>query len=141
MPKKVRTNKTKKTSRKTHKNKTNRKKRSHPTHICKTKYCKKVFLPEREKVEKEFSSDYKTIEELRKNGDEFDTRIADIIEDGYLRTCHDIYCQNKCKMKGKNTWAKSFTKKRKNRLMKQGATSGCRDLMREFPNYYKDKQV
>ena len=48
----------------------------------------------------------------------------------------DAYCQTKCTNKKK--WLKSFTKKRREKLMNQGAISGCRDLMKEFPTYYKN---
>ena len=37
-------------------------------------------------------------------------------------------------------WNK-FTKKRKENLIQQGAISGCRDLIKEFPKYYKNKNV
>tara|TARA_B100000035_G_scaffold310857_2_gene319404 strand:+ start:3944 stop:4549 length:606 start_codon:yes stop_codon:yes gene_type:complete len=132
--------KTRRTNKKT-KNKTNKNIVSNKNQICKKKYCKNIFLPEREKVEKEFSKNYKTIEELRKTGDKFDIRIANILEKNYLQTCHDIYCQNKCKTKSQKPWVKSITKKRKTKLMEKGATSGCRDLIKEFPKYYKNKEV
>lgn len=50
-----------------------------------------------------------------------------------MKLCNDIYCQTKCKNKKK--WLNSFTKKRRKKLMNQGAISGCRDLMKEFPTY------
>jgi hypothetical protein len=99
---------------------------------CK-KFCKKVFLPERERVEKKFSKFYDTIEVLRKKKDNV---LADILENMYLKSCDDIYCQKKCK--NKKSWVKSFNDKRKTKLMKQGAISGCRDLIEEYPNYYKN---
>ncbi len=46
--------------------------------------------------------------------------------------------KNKTCKKGKNRWLKSYTKKRKNNLMRLGATSECRDLVKEFPEYYKN---
>ena len=52
-----------------------------------------------------------------------------------MPTCKKVYCQKKCDNRT-NQWLKSYTKKRKERLIKQGATSGCRDLMKEFPGYY-----
>ena len=54
----------------------------------------------------------------------------------YLKSCDDIYCQKKCK--NKKSWVKSFNDKRKTKLMKQGAISGCRDLIEEYPDYYKN---
>ena len=108
---------------------------------CK-KFCKKVFLPERERVEIEFSNKYnkttkyKPIEVLRKT----DKSLANSLENMYLKTCDDVYCQKSCKnnKNSKNKWAKSFTKKRKEKLFKQGAISGCRDLIKEFPEDYKN---
>ena len=107
---------------------------------CK-KFCKEVFLPEREKVEIEFSKKldkkfkYKTIKRLRKTNKK--SSLANLLENSFLKDCDDIYCQKKCKG-SKNKWLKSFTKKRKEILIKQGATSGCRDLIKEFPEYYKN---
>jgi len=60
-----------------------------------------------------------------------------LIKDMYLKGCNDIYCQKKCPG-SKNKWLKSFTKKRKETLIKKGAISGCRDLQKEFPEYYKN---
>lgn len=113
---------------------------------CK-KFCKNVFLPERERVEIEFSKNftkniYKPIKVLRKTN----KNLANILETAYLNSCDDIYCQKSCKdSKGskvyKNKWLKSFTKKRKDKLIQQGAISGCRDLMKEFPEDYKNKNI
>jgi len=105
---------------------------------CK-KFCKEVFLPERERVEIEFSKKnkkfkYKTIELLRKTNKK---SLANLLENGFLKVCDDIYCQKDCKG-SKNKWLKSFTKKRKENLIQQGAISGCRDLIKEFPEYYKN---
>jgi hypothetical protein len=59
----------------------------------------------------------------------------------FLKSCDDIYCQKKCKgNKSKSKWLKSFSKKRKDNLIQQGATSGCRDLKKEYPEY-KDKNI
>ena len=109
---------------------------------CK-RFCKDIFLPEREKVELDFSKKlnskfkYKPIKVLRKmNKKELD----DLLETSYLKGCDDIYCQKTCK-NTKNAWLKSFTKKRKDNLIQQGAVSGCRDLIKEFPDYYKNKNV
>lgn len=106
---------------------------------CK-RFFKEVFLPEREKVEIEFSKKldkkfkYKTIKRLRKTTKH---SLANLLEKSYLKDCQDIYCQKKCKGR-KNKWLKSFTKKRKENLIKKGAISGCRDLIKEFPEYYKN---
>lgn len=103
---------------------------------CKN-FCKKVFLPERERVEKVFSEKtnmkYKPIKYLRKK----DKVFAKYLENIYLENCKNIYCQKKCK-NSKNKWLKSFTKKRKEKLIQQGAMSGCRDLIKEFSDYYKN---
>lgn len=106
---------------------------------CK-RFCKEVFLPERERVEIEFSKKlnkklkYKTIKQLHKTNNH---SFAKLLNKLYLKSCDDIYCQKKCKG-SKNKWLKSFTKKRKENLSKKGAISGCRDLIKEFPEYYKD---
>ena len=105
---------------------------------CK-KFCKNIFLPERERVEIEFSNKYnkknkyQPIKVLRKTN----KSLAKIIENMYLKGCNDTYCQKSCK-NSKNKWLKSFTKKRKEKLIQQGAISGCRDLIKEFPEYYKN---
>ncbi len=105
---------------------------------CK-KFCKNVFLPERERVEIEFSNKhnkknkYQPIKTLRKTKKSF----AKLLENIYLQNCNDIYCQKSCK-NSKNKWLKSFTKKRKEKLIEQGAISGCRDVIKEFPEYYKN---
>ena len=106
---------------------------------CK-KFCKKIFLPERERVEIEFSNKYNNnknkyqpIKVLQKTN----KSLAKLLENVYLKGCNDIYCQKSCK-NSKNKWLKSFTKKRKEKLIQQGAISGCRDLIKEFPKYYKN---
>jgi hypothetical protein len=99
---------------------------------CKN-FCKKVFLPERERVEKQFNNKYQSIEVLRKTN----KSLAKLLEDSFLKSCDDIYCQTSCKT-GKDKWVKSFTTKRKEKLIKQGAISGCRDVMEEFPQYYRN---
>ena len=107
---------------------------------CK-KFCKKVFLPEREKVDLEFSIEYnkkakhkyQPIQVQRKTNKPF----AKYLEKSFIEGCNDIYCQKSCKTT-KNKWLKSFTKKRKEKLMKQGAISGCIDAIKEFPKYYKN---
>ena len=107
---------------------------------CK-KFCKDVFLPERERVETEFSKKskrkfkYTPIKVIRKKNKK--SSLANLLEYAFLKNCDDIYCQKKCKG-SKNKWLKSFTKKRKENLMNQGATSGCRDVIKEFPKYYKN---
>lgn len=107
---------------------------------CK-KFCKEVFLPERERVEIRFSKKlnnkfkYKTIKRLRKTNKH--SSLANLLEKSFLKDCHDIYCQKNSKGR-KNKWLKSFTKKRKENLIKKGAISGCRDLIKEFPEYYKN---
>jgi len=108
---------------------------------CK-KFCKNIFLPERERVEIEFSNKYnkknkyQPIKVLRKTN----KSLAKLLENIYLKGCNDIYCQKSCK-NSKNKWLKSFTKKRKENLIQQGAISGCRDLIKEIPEYYKNKNV
>jgi hypothetical protein len=107
---------------------------------CK-KFCKDVFLPERERVEIEFSKKsnrkikYTPIKLLRKTNKK--SSLANLLENSFLKNCDDIYCQKNCKG-SKNKWSKSFTKKRKENLIKQGAISGCRDLIKEFPQDYKN---
>jgi len=107
---------------------------------CK-KFCKEVFLPERERVEVEFSKKlnkkmkYKTIKSLRKTNKH--SSLANLIENVFLKDCHDTYCLKKCKG-SKSKWLKSFTKNRKENLIKEGAVSGCRDLIKEYPEYYKN---
>ena len=131
-----RKNKTSKKRKKNNKNKASKKrKKNNKIKTCK-KFCRKVFLPERERVEKKFSKYYEPIEVLRKKEAKFDRELADILEDMYLKGCNDIYCQKKCKNKKK--WVKSISKERKKKLEKQGAMSGCRDLIQEFPDYYKN---
>ena len=93
---------------------------------CK-KFCKKVFLPERERVEMEFA---------KRNKMKYIIPTK-MIKDLYLKSCNDIYCQKKCQSI-KSKWLKSFTKKRKDKLIQQGAISGCRDLIKEFPEDYKN---
>ena len=91
------------------------------------KFCQKVFLPEREKVEMEY-----TIKNKMKY-----LNPSKFVKDLYLKSCNDIYCQKKCKS-NKSKWLKSFTQKRKDKLIQQGAISGCRDLHKEYPYYYKN---
>jgi len=106
---------------------------------CK-KFCKEVFLPERERVEIEVSKKlnkkwkYKTIKHLRKTNKK---SLANLLENAFLKNCDDIYCQKNCEG-SKNKWLKSFTKKRKEKLIQQGAISGCRDLIKVAPKYYKN---
>jgi hypothetical protein len=104
-------------------------------------FCNKVFIPDKEKVEIAFSKKHKLklkyvpINKLPKEK----KSLKKLLKTVYLEGCKRIYCQKKCDngTKGKNIqWLKSYTKKRKERLMKQGATSGCRDLIKEFPGYY-----
>jgi len=110
---------------------------------CK-RFCEKVFLPERERVEEEFSKKsnkpnmfknykYIPIKVLRKTN----KSLAKLLKNSFMKTCDDIYCQKTCKA-NKKKWLKSFTKKRRERLTEQGAVSGCRDLTKEFPEYYKN---
>jgi hypothetical protein len=107
---------------------------------CK-KFCKEVFLPERERVEIEFSKKlnrkykYKPIKLLRKTNKK--SSLANFLENGFLTDCDTIYCKKHCKG-SKNKWLKSFTKKRRKTLIQQGAISGCRDLSKEFPEDYKN---
>ena len=109
---------------------------------CK-KFCKEVFLPERERVEIEFSKKlskkfkYKPIKLLRKTNKKSLKSLANLLENAFVKDCDDIYCQKDCK-DSKNQWLKSFTKKRRENLIQQGAKSGCRDLIKEFPEDYKN---
>jgi len=93
-----------------------------------------VFLPDKERVEIKFAKKHKLnyvpINKLPKEKKSFGKVVKKI----YIATCKKVYCQKKCD--NKKEWLKSYTKKRKERLIKQGATSGCRDLMKEFPGYY-----
>jgi len=110
---------------------------------CK-RFCEKVFLPERERVEEEFSKKsnkpnmfknykYIPIKVLKKTN----KSLAKLLKNAFMKNCDDIYCQKTCKS-SKKKWLKSFTKKRRERLTEQGAVSGCRDLTKEFPEYYKN---
>lgn len=111
-------------------------------------FCKKVFLPERERVEREFSKRLQ-----KKSKKQIPYTSSKLIKDFYVFGCKNIYCQDKCppvarskngmflktaKKSLKTLWKRSYTKKRKERLMKLGAKSGCRDLMEEYPNDYKN---
>ena len=105
---------------------------------CKN-FCNKVFIPDKEKVEIAFSKKHKLklkyvpINKLPKEK----KSLKKLLKTVYLEGCKRIYCQKKCDTKiSTKQWLKSYTKKRKERLIKQGATSGCRDLMKEFPGYY-----
>jgi hypothetical protein len=103
---------------------------------CK-QFCKNVFLPERERVEIEFSKNstlkYIPIKDLKKTN----KPLANLLETVYLQGCENIYCQKSCKP-GQKKWLPSFTKKRRDTLVEQGAISGCRDVIKEFPKYYKN---
>ncbi len=105
----------------------NRKSNKSKDKPCK-RFCKEVFLPEKERVEMAFSN-------RNKRAYITPSRFAKSL---YLKSCHDIYCQQPKCPGNKKRWVKSFTKKRKARLMEQGAVSGCRDLHKEFPEYYKN---
>ena len=105
---------------------TKRKSQNRNDKTCK-RFCKNIFLPERERVEMEFAKKYKM---------KYITPTKNVKE-MFLKSCNDIYCQKKCKGI-KNKWSKTFTKKRKDKLIQQGAVSGCRDLHKEFPEYYKN---
>jgi hypothetical protein len=107
---------------------------------CKKKFCKDVFLPEKERVEMKASKYYEPIEVLRKKNDDFERETADILENGYLESCYQIYCDKECKNSPEKikTWLKSFSKERKQKLIDQGAISGCRDLIKEYPDYYEN---
>ncbi len=108
------------------KRKSNNKKFTSKNKTCKN-FCKKVFLPERERIEMEYT---------RKNKMKYTTPTK-LVKQLYLKSCSDIYCQKKCQG-SKRKWLKSFTKKRKDKLIQQGAISGCRDLHKEQPEYYKN---
>jgi hypothetical protein len=115
-----------------------RKKRKFNNKTCK-KFCDTIFLPEKERVEIEFSKGnnikykYTPIKKLSNTN----KTLAKTIKKLYLKACNDIYCQKDCKGT-KSKWLKSFTKKRKDTLIQKGATSGCRDLLKEYPEYYKN---
>ena len=102
---------------------------------CKN-FCKNVFLPERERVEIKFSKNNKIKYIPIKTLNKTDKPFAKIMTNMYLQSCNDTYCQKPCK-NSKKKWLTSFTKKRKQNLTQQGAISGCRDLLKEFPKYYK----
>jgi hypothetical protein len=103
---------------------------------CK-QFCKNVFLPERERVEITFNKNNKIKYIPIKTLNKTDKPLAKFMTNMYLQSCNDTYCQKTCK-NSKNKWLTSFTKKRKTKLIKQGAISGCRDLIKEFPKYYKN---
>lgn len=100
-----------------------------PKQKCVETYCKKVFLAEREKVEQQFAKDakktYVPLKEMK------DKSLAKMMERAYVDNCKEIYCSPTC------GFAKSVDKDRKAKLVKKGATSACRDLVKEFPKYYK----
>ena len=106
---------------------------------CKN-FCKKVFLPEREEGEIKFSKNNKLKYIPIKTLNKTDKPLAKFMTNFYLQSCNDTFCQKSCK-NSKKKWLKSFTKKRKENLIQQGAISGCRDLIKEFPKYYKNKNV
>ena len=97
---------------------------------CK-KFCENVFVPEKERVELQFSKKYQKIKNIKNKS------FAKTLKSLYMTLCDNIYCQKKCKDKKVKKWANSYTKKRRNNLTKMGAMSGCRDLIKEFPKYYK----
>jgi hypothetical protein len=99
---------------------------------CK-KFCKNVFIPEMERVATVASNKFKPIKLLR----ETNKPLAKMIQNMHLTQCNDIYCQKSCK-NSKNKWLKSFTKKRKEKLIQQGAISGCKDLIKKFPKHYQN---
>ena len=115
------------------KSKTNKKK----SKTCKS-FCKNVFVPERERVEYEFDKKnhngknigYRHIQRTNKP-------LAKTIKKLFFILCDHIYCQKKCN-NTKSTFLKSFKQKRKDKLIEQGAVSGCRDLIKEFPSDYKN---
>jgi hypothetical protein len=114
-------------------------KRQGKSKTCK-QFCKDVIIPERERVQIEFDKKnntkvkYRPIKMLRKMKK---IELANTIETMYLKNCNEIYCQKSCNG-NKQKWVKSFTKKRKDTLIQQGALSGCRDLQKEFPKVYKN---
>ncbi len=112
------TKKTKKTS--NNKNITSKNKK------CKN-FCKKVFIPEKERVEMKIT---------KKNKMKY-IKPSKFVKEIYLKGCNDIYCMEKCDGR-KGKWLRTFSKKRKDKLIQQGAISGCRDLHKEFPEYYKN---
>jgi len=91
-----------------------------------------VFIPEKERVEIELSKKtkipYTPIKMLNRTNKAFSKTLKNL----YMRLCDNIYCQKKCNGK---KWLNPYTKKRKNSLIKKGAISGCRNLMKEFPEY------
>lgn len=93
-------------------------------------FCEKIFLPERENIEIMFNK------KMNRKMSTPTKSFARTLKKIYIKSCDDIYCQKKCKNNKK--WLTTFTKKRKNKLTKQGAKSGCRDLIKEYPGYYKN---
>jgi len=90
-------------------------------------FCKKVFLPEKERL---FEEDKKKNPKLKNHSTK--RVFSEFVENFLLKGCEEIYCRPRCK------WLKSYTEKRKKRLKAQGAISGCRDLMKEYPKTYKN---
>jgi len=101
---------------------------------CK-RFCEKVFIPEKEIVEFNFTKNKKYKYQTIKNLNKKNKSLAKILKKMYMGTCNQIYCQKSCKNK---KWLISFTQKRKRKLTEQGAISGCRDLIKEFPGTYKN---
>jgi len=93
-------------------------------------YCVKQFLPERNRVEREWA---------KKTGVKYSRPSSDIVN-AYVTTCESIYCRKKqCADPQKPLWAPTIKEKRKMELIAKGAVSGCRDLVKEFgAAYYKN---
>ena len=98
---------------------------------CK-KFCVKTFIPERERVENEFDKRNPSTKYRYSNVKRTNKSLAKIMKRNFITTCENIYCQKKCK-NTKNRFLTSFSKKRKQKLLSQGAISGCRNLIKEFP--------
>lgn len=103
---------------------------------CK-QYCNSYFLPERERVEAKHAKDHKST--YTPLAQQKDRALASRVRRAYLGLCKDIYCRkgSGCGGKDKEDFVASISDNRKAALLKLGATSGCRDIIKEFPKYYK----
>ena len=105
-----------------------------------TKFCKTVFLKERERVEtvvaKEKGLTYVPVDKKK------DKELGRILKRSYVEACEKIYCNKGCDG-AKKDFVKTVEKDkpRKERLQKNGAISACRDLAKEFPKHYNKKRI
>lgn len=104
-----------------------------------TTFCKTTFLKERERVETAFAEEhgmsYVPVDKMK-------STFGKNLKAMYVNSCKTIYCNKGCNGTNKdfiNSVEKN--KQRKENLQKQGAISACRDLVKEFPKYYKSKTI